>query len=132
MTTTRHSSRRLLAALVATLALGGLGAPAALAESPGGGEAYIPFVTDFPKPGPVGGGEEYIPFVTDFPEAQPGSAAFDTGLVTRPLQPEPSAVGSGLAWDDVGIGVGMGLGLAVVLAGATLALRGRRQPAAHH
>lgn len=119
---------RLLRRLALGLAVAALVAPAATQArvdeggTPGGGKAYVPFVTDFPSP-PA---ETYVPFVTDFPtpSAAPTGDGVPVGVPDAAPQPVPvAAEPDGFSWSDALIGFGAGLGLALLALGGVLATR---------
>lgn len=116
---TRFFRRLALALVVAALV-----APAATQArvdeggSSGGGNAYVPFRTDFPSPA----AETYVPFETDFPK--PAAAPTGEGVPVAAPQAVPvAAEPGGFSWSDGLIGFGAGLGLALLALGGVLATR---------
>jgi len=129
----RVRRRTTMAMVVAAVAAAMLvpGGQAAQQREPVSGDAFIPFVTDFPK-GVVSetNAEPFIPFVTDFPKpARAPVQAADPTVASATGSPASYASASEIDWGHVGIGSGVGAGLAVMLAGSWLVLVRRTKPA---
>ena len=131
ITTTAPRSRRFRGSVIAAVAAVAVAAsahvPPAHAALPasGGGQPqeYIPFVTDFPKPGTqTAAAERFIPGVTDVPTTSVAPAA----PAERPAAAaEPTATGT--AGDDVAVGIAIATAFGA-LAASGLALRRRVRP----